>query len=806
MNRQQLIDAAYAAEKKYNLPKGMLVAQLHQESSDGTNTYNPEGPVGVMQVQPATAKARGFDPNDPLAAIDGAGQIMRDNLAQSGGNVSKALELYYAGSPGGIGPRSKAYPGQVAAQWNDDDAFDAATNFNTPKTPAETSDDADFEKSVTLAPGQSPSPTPSSAPAAPAEDPLVSSLKEGMEKIAETTHSPYQVRRYVREAGYDPSTMKNLDEASATGHINFGTPFAPTQLEHNTENDLFAGIERGASDVTGTLRGFASYMDNRFPALAALDRSAGTIAPALDPQNLSADYNSSILARKAYDQNYGSFASGAGRLGAQVALTAPFFGLAGRAAAEVGAPGQFLGGTAGRASIDAAGNAIPGNILLRGASLSAAGTAYGAGGNALTSAASDEPLGQRMEEGAKVGAVFGPAVGALSSGGQAIVDRVAPGVDQATAALAQLARDKYGFNLTGDQITNSPLVRKVSAMMSLNPVNNNLARDTEQRAQFSGAVGQTFGANAPDGVLSPEVMSAAKKNIGATFDAVAARNPVHVDDTLLGDLGDIENRYSASVTGDEIKPIKNQIDNVLSAAKEGDTITGETYQRLTSKGSPLDLASNSANPNIRSAAIEIRGALDDALERSAEASGNGADIQVLRAARLAYKNMKTVEPLVSKSPDSMVSPALLNNRVSVAFKNRAYQGAGDLDELAQIGKKFLTPPSTSGTPEGIRAQRLLEGTSTGAAIAAAASGHLLGYPGLGDLAGLSIFAGKRAVGGVTNAILKRAMQSNIYKNQLLDGALNGDVSSSVNGLPPPLMLGGNRLLQQVAFPPPQPQQ
>jgi hypothetical protein len=343
-------------------------------------------------------------------------------------------------------------------------------------------------------------------------------------------------------------------------------------------------------------------------------------------------------------------------------------------------------------------------------------------------------------------------------------------------------------------------------MMNLNPVNNNLARDAEQHAQFSRAVGQTFGANAPDGVLSPEVMSAAKKNIGAQMDAVAARNPVHVDDELLGDLGDIEQRYSTSVTGDELKPIKNQIDNVLNAAKEGDTITGETYQRLTSKGSPLDLATNSVNPNIRSAAIEIRSALDDALERSAEASGNGADVQALRAARLAYKNMKTVEPLVSKSPDNMVSPSLLNNRVSVAFKNRAYQGAGDLDELAQIGKKFLTPPSTSGTPEGIRAQRMLEGAGAASALGVSVGGHLLGYGPASDLAAIGLFTGKRAIAGGTNAIIKRVIQSQVYKNRLLNGALNGDVPSAVNGLPPPLMLTSNRLLQQVAFPQPSPGQ
>jgi hypothetical protein len=786
---QQRIQLAYDTEKKYGLPKGMLVAQLNDESSNGKNNYNASsGATGPMQFMPATAAAYGVDPNDDSQAIDGAGRYMADNLKQAGGNVGKALELYYAGSPSGIGPKSKAYPGQVAANWNDDDAFDAASNFNAP-TPQTVNDDTDFEKSASLTPDQAPAPT-SQQPETTRTDPAIASLEEGMQKIASITHSPYQVRRYVRESGYDPDSMVNLDANVQAGKLRFQN-FNPKPIEHDTSNDLLAGVERGASDVTGSISGFASYMDNKFPFLASIDRAAANVVPALDPNNLSADYQSSILSRRAYDQNYDSLASGAGRLGAQVALTAPILGAFGKAAMAVAPEAvsaspavDFLAGRGGT------------NFLTRGLSMSAAGAQYGAAGNALTSVASDEPVGQRIETGVKAGAALGPAIGGLAAAGSAVGNRIAPGVDSATAKLAQLAHDKFGITLDADQITNSPLVRKVSAMMNLNPINNHLARDATQRGQFTRAVGRTFGADSDS--LTPEVMQGAKDRLGAQFDQIAARNPVHVDDNMLGDFAQIESEAQQALPQGEFTPIAKQLDNVITqASKNGDTLTGEQYQALTRKGSPLDVASNSANPNIRHYAIQIRGALDDALERSA----GPEDVKALQSARLQYKNMKTVEPLVSKSADNQITPALLNNRVSVNFKNRAYQGAGDLDELAQIGTRFLNPPHTSGTPEGIRAQRLLEGAGAGGALSLAVGGHLLGYGNLGDLAGLGLFAGRRVAGAGTNAIIKRVIQSEAYKNRLLNGAVDGDISSSVNGLPPAFVLTGNRIVQQVSPPP-----
>ena len=54
--------------------------------------------------------------------------------------------------------------------------------------------------------------------------------------------------------------------------------------------------------------------------------------------------------------------------------------------------------------------------------------------------------------------------------------------------------------------------------------------------------------------------------------------------------------------------------------------------------------------------------------------------------------MKTIEPLVAKSPTGDISPALLMSQVNKSYGGMAYNGGGDMGDLARIGQKFLKEP------------------------------------------------------------------------------------------------------------------
>ncbi len=104
------------AASRWNVPAGLLAAQLMAESGFNPFAVSPVGARGIAQFMPGTAAAYGLrDPFDPDAAIDAQAHLMSDLLAQFGA-VPLALAAYNAG-PAPVGacgcvppyPETQAY-------------------------------------------------------------------------------------------------------------------------------------------------------------------------------------------------------------------------------------------------------------------------------------------------------------------------------------------------------------------------------------------------------------------------------------------------------------------------------------------------------------------------------------------------------------------------------------------------------------------------------------------------------------------------------------------------------------------------
>jgi hypothetical protein len=152
------------------------------------------------------------------------------------------------------------------------------------------------------------------------------------------------------------------------------------------------------------------------------------------------------------------------------------------------------------------------------------------------------------------------------------------------------------------------------------------------------------------------------------------------------------------------------------------------YQALIGHKSDLAVASQSGQGPVKNYASQIQSALQDAMGRSA-APG---DMEAYSNARLQYKNMMTVAPLVNKGVPGDISPLLLQGAANRSFKSNAFRGAGDLGELGDIGQSYLKAPPDSGTAT----RSLFNGSIYAPAIAA-------GRLGAG-------FAANRLIGGVMN--------------------------------------------------------
>lgn len=72
--------------------------QIMLESDFNPNAVSPSGAVGIAQFEPGTAAGLGFNPYDPIAALKGAANYMASLSASYGGDYTKALAAYNAGS------------------------------------------------------------------------------------------------------------------------------------------------------------------------------------------------------------------------------------------------------------------------------------------------------------------------------------------------------------------------------------------------------------------------------------------------------------------------------------------------------------------------------------------------------------------------------------------------------------------------------------------------------------------------------------------------------------------------------------
>jgi soluble lytic murein transglycosylase-like protein len=90
MARQAAIDAGISPDA--------FVRQIQQESGFNPNAGSPAGAEGIAQFMPGTAASMGVNPYDPSSALPGAARMMASLAAQFGGDYSKALAAYNAGS------------------------------------------------------------------------------------------------------------------------------------------------------------------------------------------------------------------------------------------------------------------------------------------------------------------------------------------------------------------------------------------------------------------------------------------------------------------------------------------------------------------------------------------------------------------------------------------------------------------------------------------------------------------------------------------------------------------------------------
>lgn len=87
-----------AACRKYALDPALVKAIIHAESRFDPQAVSPKGAIGLMQIDPVTAKELGInDPFDPKKNIEGGVRYLKELLKTFDGDTRLALAAYNAG-------------------------------------------------------------------------------------------------------------------------------------------------------------------------------------------------------------------------------------------------------------------------------------------------------------------------------------------------------------------------------------------------------------------------------------------------------------------------------------------------------------------------------------------------------------------------------------------------------------------------------------------------------------------------------------------------------------------------------------
>jgi hypothetical protein len=309
----------------------------------------------------------------------------------------------------------------------------------------------------------------------------------------------------------------------------------------------------------------------------------------------------------------------------------------------------------------------------------------------------------------------GPLAGRVVGGaGSALADSAIGTIDPARASLAALARDKFGIPIGTGQLSENPLVNVLNSTVDSLPGSGGAAAKKTIQTAWDRGVASTIGETADR--VTPEVLARARARIGAVFDDVANKTNINVDPQLQNQLQTTMLDASRGLTDSEFRVVSNAFDDLMGKIGPDGTIAGTDYQNLVKSNTFFNKTLNNGNSNISNAVEEMKDALDDAMGRSAP-----PEVQAAYAtAKNQYRNLKTIEPLVAKSPTGAISPPLLANAINSSRYSRnalAYPGgAGDLGDLARIGQAFLKEPANSNTAQ--RGLTFAGLADTGTALAA----------------------------------------------------------------------------------------
>lgn len=341
-------------------------------------------------------------------------------------------------------------------------------------------------------------------------------------------------------------------------------------------------------------------------------------------------------------------------------------------------------------------------------------------------------------------------------------------IDAERRAAAQVLKGE-GVDVTAGQISGNKKLKALESQLGGQKAQN-LAE--KQGEQFTAAVLKRAGIQANR--ATPEVMDEAFSRIGQKFDDLAANTAIKSDMKLVTDVSSVEKDYTRTVSKSNLIPYVGEVATDIKNEAAKGTIDGEWYKKMSS-----DLAAKArktTDGEFKAALLDLRAALDDAMERSM-AKANPKAMAEWRQARKEYRNILVLEDAAKSSDSGIISPKRLRQVVTSKDKRGYVRGKNEFSDVTRAGAFLMEALPDSGTATRTWAQNA-------AMNAPAVLGGIAGSP-LGILGGIGgLMAGAAVPKGIGAALMSDVGQRYLMNNaangiNLLDPRINAALSGAL---------------------------
>jgi len=502
-----------------------------------------------------------------------------------------------------------------------------------------------------------------------------------------------------------------------------------TKFHQQLAKDTYGGMVRGAGSIGATVM----YPIDKANDLIQGDRKdlSGSLTGVVLGDKYKAPLSRNQERRQAMDwslrdmgANPDSLAYGAGKLGAEIAGTAGVGGVLAK-------PVQALAASRYGSGIEPVLNGLSTALKTGGFRT---GEMAGTGvGNALTRAIGGVATGgvsagmvdpSTAGTGALIGGVLPAATqvaGKVGSAANSVVRKVLPKASEEVATLANRAKE-LGIDIPADRLVSSKPLDAVASGLRYTPFSGRAAAEAKMEGQLDRALTRTFG---QDSENVTQALRKAGDELGGKFDSVLKSNSVNIDKQFLTELSDVVNTASKELGADALRPIANQVDEIIAKGANG-AIDGQAAYNIKRT---LDRLGRGSGPEAFHA-LELKRTLMGALDRSLGPEAAAA----FATTRKQYGNMLALEKLAANGAEGGISAARLGNMKNI--------NNPELQELADIAAQF------------VKQRESAHGAAQRAAVGVA-TGFVGGLPGLVAGAGL----GRGA---------NTALNSNALRNVLLN--------------------------------------